>query len=175
MEKSSIVEWNDRYAVGIQQIDDQHRVLLRLINNLYRDCSREEPESKKCFDMAIYGLINYIKYHFSGEEHILEQIKYPDYAAHKRQHDEFIRDILERVENSEQRRTGSPKNCVRYIRDWMLTHITLIDKKYATYIQFINGQINNAGRGFFSVPAMRMPQPEFLSGPGEIPSELFFG
>jgi hemerythrin len=125
--------------------------------------------------LAIYGLINYIKYHFSGEEHILEQIKYPDYTAHKRRHDEFLQDILERAEHFERCRTLSPKNLIRYIRDWMVIHITLIDKKYATYLHFINGQINSAGKGFFSVPAMRIPQPDFLAGPEEIPSELFFG
>jgi hemerythrin len=175
MEKNSIIEWNDRYAVGIQQLDDQHRVLLGLINNLYLDCTKEDSEAKTRFNLAAYGLINYIKYHFSGEEHILERIEYPDYAAHKRQHDEFIRDILDRVEYCERNRTVSPKNCIRYIRDWMVTHITLIDKKYATYIHFINGQINNAGRGLYRVPAMRMPQPAFISGSAEIPSELFLG
>lgn len=175
MEKQGIVEWDDRYTVGIQHIDDQHRVLLRLINNLYVDCSHEDSEATSHFKLAVYGLINYIKYHFSGEERILKRMKYPDYAAHKRQHDEFVREILERVENSERRRAFSPKNLIRYIRDWMVTHITLIDKKYATYIHFINGQINSAGKGFYSVSAMRMPQLEFVSGSEEIPSELFFG
>jgi hemerythrin len=175
MEKNSIVEWNDRYAIGIQQIDDQHKVLLRLINNLYLDCFNEDEGANKRFALAVYGLVNYIKYHFAGEEQILSRIKYPDYAAHKRQHDEFIRELLEQIEEFERLRTVSPKNFVRYIRDWLVTHITLIDKKYVTYIHFINGQINNAGRGGCSVPALRMLQPELCSGPEEIPSELFFG
>jgi hemerythrin-like metal-binding protein len=175
MEKQGIVEWNDRYAVGIQHIDDQHRVLLRLINNLYRDYSGEDAGTNPRFNLAVYGLINYIKYHFAGEEHILVRMKYPDYAAHKGQHDEFVRELLERMDNLGRRRAASPKNLIRYIRDWMVTHITLIDKKYATYVQFINGQINSAGRGFYSVPPMRMPQPGFSSGSAEIPTELFFG
>jgi hemerythrin len=175
METNSIVEWNERYTVGIQQIDDQHKVLLRLINNLYPDCFNEDSGARRRFMLALYGLVNYIRYHFAGEERILERIKYPDYTAHKRQHDEFIREILEWVEVFERLRTGSPKNFVRYIRDWMVTHITLIDKKYATYIHFINGQINSAGRGLYRVPVMRMPKPEFRSGPEEIPSELFLG
>jgi hemerythrin len=175
MDKNSIVEWNDRYAVGIRQIDDQHKVLLRLINNLYLDCFNEDEGAKKRFTLALYGLVSYIKYHFAGEEQLLERINYPDYAAHKRKHDEFIRDLIEQIEDFERRKTVSPKNFVRHIRDGLITHITLIDKKYVTYIHVINNQINNAGRSLYSVPAMRMLQPEFRSGPEEIPSEIFFG
>jgi hemerythrin len=177
MEKNSIVEWDSRYAVGIQLIDDQHRELLKLINNVHLGCLEENEDTKIRFKLTVHGLINYTKYHFSTEEQLLERIKYPDSAAHKRQHDEFIRDILDRVERFERGRTVSPKSFIRYIRDWVVTHITLIDKKYATYIHFINGQGSAAGRGSYSydVPAFRKTGTIFFSEPEEIPSELFFG
>jgi hemerythrin len=174
MEKNGIVEWDDRYAVGIQLIDDQHRELLRLINNFYLGCAHGDENEKNHFQRSAHGLISYIKYHFATEEQFLERIKYPDNAAHKRQHDEFIREVFERAENFDRGR-ASPKVFIRYVRDWMLTHITLVDKKYATYISFINGQICVPGRESPEVPVARRPGHLFFVGPKEAPSELFFG
>jgi hemerythrin len=175
MEKSSIIEWDDRYLVGIQLIDDQHKELLRLINNFYLGCLEEDENAKTYFKLTVHGLINYIQYHFSAEEQILERIKYPDRAAHKRQHDEFVRDILEKAGNFERGRAVSLKGFIRYVKDWMVTHITLIDKKYATYIHFINSQKNTAGRWPCDTQAFHKTVPAFFSGPEDIPTEIFLG
>ncbi|MDR1238491.1 MAG: bacteriohemerythrin [Treponema sp.] len=177
MEKNNIVEWDNRYTVGIQLIDDQHKELLRLINCFYLGCINGEENTKSQLRLSAHGLVGYIKYHFATEEQFLERIKYPDRAAHKRQHDEFIRETLERAEHFDRSRAASPKNFVRYIRNWILAHITLIDKKYATYIYFINGQINAAGRELYEVPAMWRAGPQaFIGSKGiETPSEIFLG
>jgi hemerythrin len=175
MDKYGIVEWDNRYAVGIQLIDDQHRQLLKLVNNICLGCMKDDEGAKNYFRLTIHGLVNYIKYHFVTEEQLLEQIEYPDSAAHKRQHDEFIRDIVERAESFERGRTISPKGYIRYIRDWMVTHITLIDKKYATYIHFINSHVSVPAYGVQDAPVSRRAVPAEVPAPQETPSELFFG
>jgi hemerythrin len=171
MKYDSITEWDERYAVGIQLIDDQHREMIRLINNFYLACMEDEAGAKTGFKLMAHGLINYIKYHFATEEQLLERIKYPDIIAHSRQHTEFIRDILERVGNFERGKVFSLKNFARYIRDWMVTHFTLIDKKYATYIHFVNGQVN--GQPARAAPAVPAPGRHMAEAEG--PSELFLG
>jgi hemerythrin len=181
MEKNGTVDWDSRYTVGIQLLDDQHKELLKLINTCYLGCLSEDEAVKKHLMVNIHGLINYIRYHFSTEEQLLERIKYPDGAAHKRQHNEFIQEIVERLKDIERDQIISTKAFVRYIRDWMVTHITLIDKKYATYIHFINGQ-PAAGWDFRDGPPVRMGRPLFaVSGKSfceitrEVPPEVFFG
>jgi hemerythrin len=173
MEKCGIVEWDNRFLVGIQLIDDQHKELVRLINDFYLGCFTEDENAKLHFKLTVYGLVNYIKYHFASEEQVLERIRYPDINAHKRQHSEFVRELLERLEHFEQNRVFSIKNFIRYLRDWMVTHMTLIDKKYATYIHFINGHA--AGRDFHEAPVERRPAPWIRREPAEVPSEIFFG
>jgi hemerythrin len=173
MEKSNKIEWDDRYAVGIQIIDEQHKELLTMINNFYPGCLKEDEKEQIHFKLAIYRFINYTKYHFATEEQFLERLKYPDIIAHKRQHDEFVRVILEKADKFEQGQSFSFKNFIRYIRDWMVTHITLIDKKYATYIHFINGQVNAPDRGL--LPFTRKTGQFLFPESTEIPSEIFFG
>jgi hemerythrin len=175
MESRTTADWNDRYLVGIQLIDDQHRELLRLIDNFYLGCSKDDETAKTTFKLTVHGLISYIKYHFATEEQLLERIKYPDISAHKRQHAEFTRDILERIDNFERGKTFSPRCFIRYVRDWILTHMALIDKKYATYIHFVNGQVNVPGRSVYEVPALRETYPAARPEYDESPSEMFFG
>ncbi|MDR1279097.1 MAG: bacteriohemerythrin [Treponema sp.] len=173
MEKSNAVEWDDRYTVGVQMIDEQHKELFSMINNFYPGCLKEGEKANIHFKLMVYGFINYIKYHFDTEEQFLERLKYPDSMAHKRQHDEFIRVILEKMEKVELGQPVSFKNFTRYIRDWLVTHITLIDKKYATYIHFINGQIKTADKSL--PPVVHKIGPLHFSESAEIPSEMFFG
>jgi hemerythrin len=175
MDTHGIVEWDNRYTVGIQLIDDQHRELLKLINNIYLGCMKDDEGAKNYFRLTIHGLVNYIKYHFSTEEQLLARIEYPDSAAHKRQHSEFIRDIVERAESFERGHSISPKGYIRYIRDWIVTHITLIDKKYATYIHFINSHVSAPSYESHETPVFRRAGPVPAPASQEIPSELFFG
>jgi hemerythrin len=171
MENGGIIEWNERYSVGIKLIDDQHKELLRLINNFYLGCMQDRKNAEISFKLTIHGLINYIECHFAAEEQFLERIKYPDIAAHRRQHKEYIRVLRERRENFERGNVGSLKNFARYIRDWIVTHITLIDKKYATYIHFVNSQANN--RAVYGHGAWF--RGGFTAEPEDVPSENFFG
>jgi hemerythrin len=173
MEKCGIVEWDNRFLVGIQLIDDQHKELLRLINNFYLGCLTEDESARTHFKLTIHVLVNYIKYHFASEEQLLERIRYPDIGAHKRRHGEFVREIFERLEHFERNRNFSIKNFIRYLRDWLIAHMTLIDKKYATYIHFING--HTAGRDIREVPVERRKLPRLRLEPAEVPSEIFFG
>jgi hemerythrin-like metal-binding protein len=171
MEHNAIAEWDERYSVGIQSIDDQHQELLRLINNFCFACTVYDEGAKPNFTLMIHGLVNYIKYHFDAEEQLLERIKYPDIAAHRRQHTEFMRDILERVENFQRGGAFPLKNFAHYIRDWMITHFTLIDKKYATYIHFVNSQVNSRLAGETPV----LPKLGIFAAEAEAPSEMFLG
>jgi hemerythrin-like metal-binding protein len=172
MENNGIVEWDERYSVGIKTIDDQHRELFRLINNFYLACFHDDENAETNFKMLFHGLINYIKYHFTAEEQLLERIKYPDITAHRRQHREFTRDIIETAESFERGTAFSLKNFARYIRDWMLIHVTLIDKKYTSYIHFVNSQ--GAGRRVHETLAAGT-YGKWSAAPEEVPSEIFLG
>jgi hemerythrin len=172
MENKSLAEWDDRYSVGIQLIDDQHKELLRLINTFYAGCMEAGENTKFNFMLAAHGLINYVKYHFAVEEQFLERIKYPDIIAHGQQHKGFIKDILEKIEKYERGKAFSLKNFARYIRDWLLTHMALIDKKYATYIHFVNNHVNS--RLLYEIPAVRNLEALRIESE-DVPSEMFLG
>ena len=87
------VEWKDEYSVGIDSIDQQHKKLLGLINQLQTavDYSTGGEFEREALDQ----LVDYTKTHFSYEEGLLEQNAYPDYEPHKAQHVEMIKKVEE--------------------------------------------------------------------------------
>jgi hemerythrin len=134
MEEKKLVEWDDRYSVGIPLIDDQHKELVNMTNTLYEACLAGDRAARAYFLQAIHGTVDYVKYHFAAEEKILENVKYPHIIEHKRAHESFVKKIFVDVKSFEAGKKFVPNVFVRYLKDWILTHIAVEDKRYAEYI-----------------------------------------
>jgi hemerythrin len=128
------VEWDDRYSVGIPLIDEQHKQLIEMTNTLYEACLGGTETARAHFREVVRGTVDYVRYHFAAEEKLLENVKYPGFAPHKREHESFVLKIVEGVRNFEEGRQFVPNIFVRYLKDWILAHIAVEDKKYAEYI-----------------------------------------
>jgi hemerythrin len=133
--------------VGIELIDEQHRELVSQMNNLYLGCQKKERDAKIFFDSNIHLLLRYLRYHFSTEERMLEHIKYPDLAAHSQQHTALLKIIAEGLECIDREEKSVPlsgdklSEFVVHLRDMIISHIAILDKKYVSYIHFINRKV----------------------------------
>ncbi|MDR2072213.1 MAG: bacteriohemerythrin [Spirochaetaceae bacterium] len=134
MENEVFVEWDDRYSVKIPLIDDQHKKLIGMTNTLYEACLGGAETATAHFREVVRGTVDYVRYHFTAEERLLENARYPDFIFHKREHEGFILKIFEGVRNFEEGKKFVPNVFVRYLKDWILAHIAVEDKKYAEYI-----------------------------------------
>jgi hemerythrin len=134
MRDEIFVEWEDRYSVGIPAIDRQHKELLNLTNELYNACQLGDKEAREHFRSVIHRAVEYVKFHFSAEEQIMERIKYPEIVEHKKQHESFVKTVLENVGEFENGKQFVPNAFVRFLKDWILTHIAMSDQKYHSYI-----------------------------------------
>lgn len=128
------IAWEARYALGIPLIDSQHKELLALTNELYEACRAGDESARKLFKDVVRRTVDYVKFHFTNEEQILERVKYPVIEPHKKEHEAFVKKVLEEVKNFEDGKVFVPNQFVRYLRDWILSHIAVSDKKYAEYI-----------------------------------------
>ena len=134
MQQDTLVEWDDRYSVGIPLIDDQHKELVRLTNALYKGCLAGEESARSWFMATVKGTVDYVKYHFGVEEQLLQNVDYPELAEHKREHEAFVKHILDEVQSFTAGKKFVPNVFVRYLRDWILSHIVVADKRYAAFI-----------------------------------------
>ncbi|MDR0569219.1 MAG: bacteriohemerythrin [Spirochaetaceae bacterium] len=134
MAEEAFIVWDERYVIGIPVIDEQHKALLKLTNELYEACRKGDEVAREEFKDTIRRTVEYVKFHFSAEEKILDRVKYPKICEQKQQHEGFVRKVLEEVKNFEGGKTFVPNQFVRFLRDWILSHIAMEDKKYAEYI-----------------------------------------
>ncbi|MDR0388580.1 MAG: bacteriohemerythrin [Spirochaetaceae bacterium] len=133
-ENNGIIRWDKRFSVGIPVIDEQHKNLVNLTNELFLSCIKDTDSANDNFKKIVHKLVLYTKNHFSIEERIMETLNFPDIATHKKEHEAFIKQILQGVEDFSRSSRFVPNKFVRYLRDWILAHIAMTDKRYADYI-----------------------------------------
>ena len=132
MQQMGFVRWNDSYSVGIKSIDEEHKNLLRLINNLHsavRYYTGEEFERR-----ALSELMDYTKIHFAREEELMKKYQFPGYADHKRQHDEMAASAQRMVERYERDALGAMDEISTFLRDWLINHINGTDQEYSEFL-----------------------------------------
>ncbi|MDR3123474.1 MAG: bacteriohemerythrin [Treponema sp.] len=134
MKDSNLVQWTDRYRTGIPLIDDQHKKLIDVTNKLYVKCLAGNEAARTSFLQTIHKVVDYVRFHFTSEEKIMERISYPGLAVHKREHQEFVKEILQQIQSFQEGEKFVPNAFVRYLGDWVLTHIAVSDKGYALYL-----------------------------------------
>lgn len=129
-----LIEWEDRYSVGIPLIDSQHKQLIITTNELYKACQFGTELLKEQFKKTAQETVTYVKYHFSTEEQIMEKTAFPEISAHKKHHAEFIQKVLKDVTDFENGKKFVPHQFVRFLRDWVLSHIAIVDSKLGDYL-----------------------------------------
>ncbi len=90
------IPWDDRYAIGIESLDDQHKKLFKLVNRLYE--IKEHKITKERLKSILYEFSDYMKTHFHEEEEYMSSIGYDKLEEHKALHQELI-DYLASVIN----------------------------------------------------------------------------
>jgi len=131
---SEIVIWEDKYATGIELIDNQHRRLVELTNQLYLACLAGDEALSTVFKDAMSRMVEYVRFHFSAELKLLNAIDYPDYHNHKKMHDNLVQDILDAAKDYSEGKRFVPNNFVHTLKDWVFGHIAVYDKIYAAYV-----------------------------------------
>lgn len=128
----NIINWNDSLSVKIKSIDDQHKILIDMINSFYDKITKNE--GKEGMLTFIDGLKKYVLLHFSTEEKYFKQFNYPAYEAHKKEHDKFIAQVNDFETRYKNGKLILSVEITNFIKDWITNHIMGIDKKYSDFL-----------------------------------------
>ncbi len=131
--KKNILTWKDSYSVGIESIDNDHKKLIMLINNLQtaKDFKTDPQFEKQTLD----EVINYTLYHFEREESFMEENGYPDFLPHKAKHQELIYKVNEYVKTYNKGGDGAIEALLKYLKTWLISHINGTDQEYAEFLR----------------------------------------
>ena len=134
---TELVKWSSTFSVGIKLIDDQHKGLLDLVNEMYNHISGNEAAEQRYFETVIQEAIKYVKIHFATEEKIMLATKFQGYAEHKRAHDAFSLTVVNTIRDYEAGKKTALAAFTKFLKEWILTHIAIMDKQYFNYFRKI--------------------------------------
>jgi hemerythrin-like metal-binding protein len=125
---ASVVAWSSSYALGLDEIDAQHKVLFDLINQLWHHMVQRSP--LHAIMATIEELERYTLAHFTAEETFMRVIGYPHFDAHKKQHSAFILRVA-KEKAAVTAGQGISFEVLTFLKDWLVDHILVSDKAYA--------------------------------------------
>lgn len=128
-----LIKWTDSYSVGIEEVDNQHKGLVIIINELFSYMS--QGKAKENLSDIFDHLTDYTKLHFSVEESMLVKYAYPDYEQHKFEHTKFIDKMNELKSDFQSGKITISLEILSFLKDWLINHIQHTDKKYSEHIK----------------------------------------
>jgi len=123
-----MIAWDDAYSVDIQEIDEQHKCLIEIMNELYTAMANKS--NRDLIGDVLDKLVDYTKVHFAVEETLMRIFHYEEYEEHKAIHDKIVNRVLEFQGKF---RAGDDKvgmELLMFLKDWLFDHINKVDKRY---------------------------------------------
>ena len=148
---AELVSWSSSLSVGIKLIDDQHKGLLDLVNDMLNHVIGDETAERAYFQKVIQKTIQYVKIHFATEEKIMMATKFLGYSEHKKAHDTFAVTVVNNIRDFEAGKNFSLANFTKFLKEWILTHIAVMDKQYFEYYKKIASRKANGKLSISSV------------------------
>ncbi len=132
-EDSGPIVWTPALSVGISAIDDQHRLLFGLINDLAE--LRASGRGREGLVQLIRKLIPFSDAHFVAEEEVMIESDFPLFAAHRHEHQQFLKQLAGFVNDYAQDRRELTDEMMVFLKTWWFRHTSESDLKYARWIR----------------------------------------
>lgn len=129
------IEWDDSLSVGVDLIDEQHKMLIQRLNDL--SSAIEMTQGEGGIVQTLDFLIEYADFHFSAEEKCMAEYDYPGLDHQKRQHEEFKASLKNLVDDYEYEGvTRALTTSVNvFLHNWLVNHIKGVDHKLGEFLQ----------------------------------------
>lgn len=119
--------WKDEYSVGVEMIDEQHKMFVGIINELYT--AIQEKKGDIVLKDIFNQLVAYTQFHFQTEERYFDEFDYEGAAEHKAAHQALIKQVTD-LQKKEAEIMENPFKLMDFLEDWLIEHIMGMDKLY---------------------------------------------
>ncbi|MCB1955428.1 MAG: hemerythrin family protein [Rhodocyclaceae bacterium] len=134
---SELFEWSDSFSVGVQEIDEQHKELVGLLNQLHT--AIHEHHGSEAARRILDELADYTKTHFMVEESLMRISNYPDFTAHKQWHEDLIGQVVALQEKLDKGQATITFELLHFLKVWLTKHINEADKRFGEYFTHHGG------------------------------------
>lgn len=132
LDVAMLIEWSDDMSVGISLLDDDHKILVSLLNRAYI-CRLDKKQSDKIIAI-LKELADYTIYHFTREEAIMVACDFPNLDNHRDEHARLAKQVNYYVEKAKSNfETDFVDEVFDFLRNWFIDHIVRMDKQILQY------------------------------------------
>ncbi|MBF0622988.1 MAG: bacteriohemerythrin [Magnetococcales bacterium] len=128
-----LMPWDGKLSINIKSMDQQHRRLVDLVNEVYRTIRAGEIE--RGLNTVLPELIDYTVNHFKDEEALFEGHGYPETTQHKQKHVSLVsrvQEFMARLEQGGDRAVAL--ELLGFLKSWLIEHIMGTDAQYAKFL-----------------------------------------
>ncbi len=124
-------DWNESLNIGVNEMNDEHKVLIDLMNQLYNQTEKKASHEAvlKTFD----DLAKYTHKHFADEEKYMESIAYPEFKTHQLIHAKLLTQLDQHLTSFRETNGTLSDEVFDFLKMWLNAHIKGIDIKYGNY------------------------------------------
>src|SRR5262245_57975619 len=122
-----LIEWKDRYSVGVDAVDHEHRGLIEFINRLHEGIVAESDE----FTVTAFlgEIFRAISAHFALEERFMSEHRYDQFAEHKRAHEQLLDELRDIMDGYEADPEAASKELSERLDRWFTFHFKTHDAR----------------------------------------------
>jgi len=129
----ALLVWEEELSVGDVQIDDEHKHLFSLMDQLYEAMRSGLPRDE--VGRLLDELVRQTEHHFAEEEAFMKKVGYAEFAEHKTEHERLLRDVYEVQSRFHSGAISITVSVSNYLAAWLKDHIKTHDQKLARAIQ----------------------------------------
>ncbi len=127
-----IITWTEGYSVSVEEMDEQHKKLIELINGFYD--ALQTDTGQEVISSLFNGVLDYTKTHFAREEELMKDHGFPEYEAHKVEHNELVEEVLDIHQKYTDGDTDTVGKLALLLSNWLMDHIVMKDKIYGAHL-----------------------------------------
>jgi len=139
------IEWNESFSVGVDELDQQHQRLFKMLNALFE--SVDTDSESETAEALVGDMAEYANSHFETEERYMSECEYPHLAAHKEEHEAFRKKVDELTQGGRAGQGEVAREMTEYLYEWLTNHVLFSDKQYAPVVgSGVAGELRKARR-----------------------------
>jgi hemerythrin len=129
----SLVRWDNKYLVGHDTIDSDHKNLFQLINNFYD--AFQETKSRRELAALLTKLVQYAEAHFRREEAIMKGSGYMLLGEHQMSHVKLYETIYALNDRLMSDPAPLDRAAVAFLKNWLTDHVMEEDLKVGEFLR----------------------------------------
>jgi hemerythrin-like metal-binding protein len=129
---AEVFPWREEYSVGIPKLDEQHKTLVRLINDLRAAMLGRQGDS--VLGTLFEELIEYTRKHMALEERLMRECAYPGLRTHRADHKRLARNVYALRDKFLASRLSISVEVLQFLRQWLTVHIMEHDQAYVGWL-----------------------------------------